>query len=177
MQAFPKGQLHFLQVGCQVGGLHMSNHSAYDSLGGGGKVGMLFGVGCSLHEPAWPVINRLHAPLATPPPQYESLTRPDGMGGELAQLKAFLGIDPALPSSQLPLTNYKHVHTGHGPDAVRPASSVSSPEKVVHGLRFAADAAKALLGCKSGRRGASGSVDGNDSVNGLTCCSWAGTGS
>lgn len=50
--------------------------------------------------------------------QYESLTRPDGMGGELAQLKAFLGIDPALPSSQLPLTNYKHVHTGHGPDAL-----------------------------------------------------------
>ena len=50
----------------------------------------------------------LHAPLANPPPQYERLTRPDGMGGELAQLKAFLGIDPALPSSQLPLTNYKH---------------------------------------------------------------------
>lgn len=50
--------------------------------------------------------------------QYESLTRPDRMSGELTGLKSFLGIDPALPSSQLPLTNYKHVHTGHGPDAL-----------------------------------------------------------
>ncbi|KAL4443805.1 hypothetical protein ABPG75_011542 [Micractinium tetrahymenae] len=50
--------------------------------------------------------------------QYESLTSPGSMGGELASLKSFLGIAPALPSSQLPLTNYKHVHTGHGPDAL-----------------------------------------------------------
>lgn len=70
--------------------------------------------------------------LAALPPdvQYERLTSPGGMGGELAQLKAFLGIDPALPSSQLPLTNYKHVHTGHGPDAVRPAGRASSPDFV-----------------------------------------------
>lgn len=51
--------------------------------------------------------------------QYENVTQQDSMAGELTSLKAFLGLDPALPSSQLPLTNYKHVHTGHGPDAVR----------------------------------------------------------
>ncbi|PSC68100.1 deacetylase sulfotransferase [Micractinium conductrix] len=50
--------------------------------------------------------------------QYENVTQQDSMAGELTSLKAFLGLDPALPSSQLPLTNYKHVHTGHGPDAL-----------------------------------------------------------
>lgn len=64
--------------------------------------------------------------------QYESLTSPDRMSGELTGLKSFLGIDPALPSSQLPLTNYKHVHTGHGPDAVRAPACLGRVSAAVH---------------------------------------------
>lgn len=50
--------------------------------------------------------------------QYENLTSTDTMGGELAGLKSFLGLDPELPSNELPLTNYKHMGWGNSPDAV-----------------------------------------------------------
>ncbi|EFN58048.1 hypothetical protein CHLNCDRAFT_142285 [Chlorella variabilis] len=40
--------------------------------------------------------------------QFENLTRPEAMAGQLQGLKTFLDLKPLLPSSELPLTNYKH---------------------------------------------------------------------
>jgi hypothetical protein len=40
--------------------------------------------------------------------QFENMTSPESMGGVMQELKGFLGLDPRLPSNQLPLTNYKH---------------------------------------------------------------------
>ena len=35
------------------------------------------------------------------------------MGGVMQELKGFLGLDPHLPSNELPLTNYKHQRASH----------------------------------------------------------------
>lgn len=40
--------------------------------------------------------------------QYENLTNQEAMADQLQGLKRFLNMDQMLPSSELPLTNYKH---------------------------------------------------------------------
>lgn len=108
--------------------------------------------------------------------QYESLTSPDRMSGELTGLKSFLGIDPALPSSQLPLTNYKHVHTGHGPDAVRAPACLGPARLYIVACRCEKPWLwhRPLTAC--GHTVAAW-LQGMDAAHLTPRCSWGGTGS
>ncbi|KAI3428273.1 hypothetical protein D9Q98_006652 [Chlorella vulgaris] len=52
--------------------------------------------------------DQLHILQASSSRAYENLTKQEAMAAQLQGLKGFLNMDQMLPSSELPLTNYKH---------------------------------------------------------------------
>ena len=97
MEFFPRQQLHILQVGgLRVACCAWQHQEAQQPC--------FWRQVCSL---------RLLCPISCLPHclgavQFENMTSPESMGGVMQELKGFLGLDPRLPSNQLPLTNYKH---------------------------------------------------------------------